>query len=61
MSRHLGYPSGAAKPAAVAYQRNGMGPKTVLTEGGPTCIQGRQLGIVQHWPPVEHRIWLTDV
>lgn len=35
MSRHLGYPPGAAKPGTVTNQRNGTGPKTVLTEHGP--------------------------
>lgn len=35
MNHHLGYPAGAAKPAAVTNQRNGTGAKTVLTEDGP--------------------------
>lgn len=39
MNHHLGYPSGAAKPADVANQRNGKGAKTVLTEEGPVRIE----------------------
>jgi transposase-like protein len=39
MNHHLGYPSGAAKPAAVSNQRNGKGAKTVLTEDGPIRIE----------------------
>jgi len=39
MSHHLGYSSGAAKPAAVTNQRNGKGAKTVLTEDGPIRIE----------------------
>ncbi|MBU6494502.1 MAG: IS256 family transposase [Burkholderiales bacterium] len=39
MNHHLGYPSGAAKPAEVANQRNGRGAKTVLTEHGPVRIE----------------------
>jgi putative transposase len=39
MNHHLGYPSGAAKPADVANQRNGRGAKTVLTEHGPVRIE----------------------
>jgi len=35
MNHHLGYPAGAAKPAAVTNQRNGTGAKTVQTEDGP--------------------------
>lgn len=38
MSHHLGYPSGAAKPANVTNQRNGRGAKTILTEDGPIRI-----------------------
>ena len=34
-NHHPGCPSGAAKPAEVANQRNGKGAKTVLTEEGP--------------------------
>ena len=30
MNHHLGYPSGAAKPADVANQRNGKGPRRCL-------------------------------
>ncbi|KRB17729.1 IS256 family transposase [Achromobacter sp. Root170] len=39
MNHHLGYPSGAAKPADVANQRNGKGAKTVLTGEGPVRIE----------------------
>ena len=39
MNHHLGYSSGAAKPAAVTNQRNGKGAKTVLTEDGPIRIE----------------------
>jgi hypothetical protein len=39
MNHHLGYPSGAAKPATVTNQRNGTGAKTVLTEDGPMRIE----------------------
>ena len=39
MNHHPGYPSGAAKPADVANQRNGKGAKTVLTEEGPVRIE----------------------
>ena len=39
MNHHLGYPAGAAKPAAVSNQRNGKGAKTVLTEDGPIRIE----------------------
>lgn len=39
MNHHLGYPSGAAKPATVTNQRNGTGSKTVLTEDGPIRIE----------------------
>ncbi|CAJ0808219.1 hypothetical protein LMG19083_04673 [Ralstonia psammae] len=35
MRHHLGYPPGAAKPAAFSNQRNGTGAKTVVTEDGP--------------------------
>ena len=35
MNHHLGYPSGAPKPATATNQRNGLGAKTVLTEDGP--------------------------
>ena len=38
LGHHLGYPSGAAKPDAVANQRNGSSGKTVLTEDGPLRI-----------------------
>ncbi|MDR0247110.1 MAG: transposase, partial [Burkholderiales bacterium] len=38
MNYHLGYPSGAAKPATVTNQRNGNGAKTVLTENGSVRI-----------------------
>jgi transposase-like protein len=38
MNYHLGYPSGAAKPASVTNQRNGSGAKTVLTENGSVRI-----------------------
>lgn len=39
MNHHLGYPSGASKPADVANQRNGKGAKTVLTGEGPVRIE----------------------
>src|SRR6476619_1855413 len=39
MRHHLGYASGAAKPATVTNQRNGKGAKTVLTEDGPLRIE----------------------
>lgn len=39
MSRHLGYPHGAAKLITVTNQRNGTGRKTVLTEDGPIRIE----------------------
>src|ERR1700744_6374888 len=39
MNHHLGYPPGAARPAAVTNQRNGTGAKTVLTEDGPIRIE----------------------
>ena len=38
LGHHLGYPSGATKPDAVANQRNGSSGKTVLTEDGPLRI-----------------------
>jgi transposase-like protein len=38
MNHHLGYPSGAAKPATMTNQRNGSGAKTVLTENGSIRI-----------------------
>ncbi|PRH38026.1 IS256 family transposase [Burkholderia gladioli] len=39
MNHHLGYSSGAAKPAEVSNQRNGKSAKTVLTEDGPIRIE----------------------
>jgi transposase-like protein len=40
MNHHLGYPSGAARPANTTNQRNGKGTaKTVLTEDGPIRIE----------------------
>lgn len=39
MNHHLGYPSGAAKPANATNQGNGRGAKTVLTEDGPIRIE----------------------
>lgn len=39
MNHHLGYPSGAAKAAYVANQRNGKFAKTVLTGEGPVRIE----------------------
>jgi putative transposase len=39
LSHHLGYASGAVKPATVTNQRNGTGAKTVLTEDGPIRIE----------------------
>ena len=39
MNHHLGYPSGAAKPARVTNQRNGRGAKTVLTHDRPIRIE----------------------
>jgi transposase-like protein len=39
MKYHLGYPSGASKPATVTNQRNGNGAKTVLTENGSIRIE----------------------
>ena len=39
LSHHLGYASGAARPATVTNQRNGKGAKTVLTEDGPMRIE----------------------
>jgi putative transposase len=39
MNHHLGYPSGAARPAHATNQRNGRGAKTVLTEDGPIRIE----------------------
>src|ERR1700744_3418262 len=39
MNHHLGYPTGAARPADVTNQRNGRGGKTVLTEHGPVRIE----------------------
>jgi transposase-like protein len=39
MNHHLGYSSGAAKPAAVTNQRNGKSAKTVLTEDGQIRIE----------------------
>lgn len=39
MNHHLGYASGAAKPAEVSNQRNGKSAKTVLTEDGPIRIE----------------------
>ncbi|NIE85059.1 MULTISPECIES: IS256 family transposase [unclassified Burkholderia] len=39
MNHHLGYSSGAAKPAEVSNQRNGKSTKTVLTEDGPIRIE----------------------
>lgn len=39
MNHHLGYPTGATKPATVSNQRNGKGAKTVLTEDGPIRIE----------------------
>ena len=38
LGHHLGYPSGADKPAAMANQRNGKTAKTVLTQDGPLRI-----------------------
>jgi transposase-like protein len=39
LNHHLGYLSGAAKPAQVTNQRNGTGAKTVLTGDGPIRIE----------------------
>jgi putative transposase len=39
LNHHLGYPSGAAKPAAATNQRNGKGAKTVMTEDGSIRIE----------------------
>lgn len=39
LNHHLGYPSGAAKPAEVSNQRNGKGAKTVMTEDGSIRIE----------------------
>lgn len=39
LNHHLGYPSGAAKPAGTVNQRNGAGAKTVITEDGPIRIE----------------------
>lgn len=39
MNHHLGYASGAAKPAEVSNQRNGKSAKMVLTEDGPIRIE----------------------
>lgn len=39
LNHHLGYPSGAAKPAEVSNQRNGKGAKTVMTEDGSILIE----------------------
>jgi len=35
LTHHLGYPSGAAKPADTTNHRNGTSGKTVLTDDGP--------------------------
>ena len=39
LGHHLGYPVGAAKPAAAANQRNGKSAKTVLTGEGPLRVE----------------------
>jgi putative transposase len=39
LGHHLGYPAGAAKPAAATNQRNGTSAKTVLTGEGPVRIE----------------------
>lgn len=39
MNHHLGYLSGAPKPAGTANQRNGTGAKTVMTADGPIRIE----------------------
>jgi transposase-like protein len=38
MTHHLGYPSGADKPAGVTNQRNGTSAKTLLTHDGPLRV-----------------------
>ena len=39
LSHHLGYASGAEKPAEVSNQRNGASGKTLLTDDGPLRIE----------------------
>jgi putative transposase len=39
LGHHLGYPAGAAKPAATGNQRNGTSAKTVQTGQGPVRIE----------------------
>ena len=39
LNHHLGYPSGATKPAEATNQRNGKGAKTVMTEDGSIRIE----------------------
>ena len=39
LSHHLGYASGAKKPAEVSNQRNGASGKTLLTDDGPLRIE----------------------
>ena len=39
LSHHLGYPSGAARPAETGNQRNGSTAKTVRTQDGPVRIE----------------------
>jgi hypothetical protein len=38
LTRYLGYPSGAARPAGQDNQRNGTSGKTVLTDDGPVRL-----------------------
>ena len=39
LSHHLGYPPGGTKPDDTPNHRNGVSPKTVVTEDGPVALE----------------------